>query len=82
MHFTHENITAGVAAVRAVLPLSNLLSSLDTVISAFPLSSPYGRAIAYTALFEAASFATVKSTGIFVTADGESIRVWNTFCCT
>ncbi|KAJ6546491.1 hypothetical protein DFH09DRAFT_1040107 [Mycena vulgaris] len=62
---THENLTAGVAAVRALLPLSHAFSQLDTVISAHSMSTAYGRAIAYTALFEGTSFATLESSKLF-----------------
>ncbi|KAK7029740.1 acetyl-CoA synthetase [Favolaschia claudopus] len=62
---THENITAGVAAVRALLPLSHAFSQLDTVVSAHTLSSAYGRAIAYTAIYEGTSFATLESSKLF-----------------
>ncbi|KAJ7752042.1 hypothetical protein B0H16DRAFT_1547206 [Mycena metata] len=62
---THENITAGVAAVRALLPLSHAFSPLDTVVSAHSLGTAYGRAIAYTALFEGTSFATLESSKLF-----------------
>jgi hypothetical protein len=58
---THENITAGVAATRVLLPLSSSISHLDTIVSAHSLSTAYGRAIAYTALFEGCSFATTGS---------------------
>ncbi|OBZ75164.1 Long-chain-fatty-acid--CoA ligase 5 [Grifola frondosa] len=61
---THENLTAGVAATRALLPLSTAMSSLDTIISAFSLSTPYGRAVAYTAIYEGTSFATLESSKI------------------
>ncbi|KAF7295099.1 Acetyl-CoA synthetase [Mycena indigotica] len=66
---THENFTAGVAAVRALLPLSHAFSQLDTVVSAHSLGSAYGRAIAYTALFEGTSFATLDGSKLF--HDGE-----------
>lgn len=59
---THENITAGITAIRALLPSSGPLSPLDTVVSAHPMASAYGRTVAYTAIFEGASFATVSST--------------------
>ncbi|KAH9901222.1 acetyl-CoA synthetase-like protein [Cubamyces lactineus] len=62
VQLTHQNLTAGVAATRALMPPSSPITPLDTIVSAFPLSSPYGRAIAYTALFEGTSFATVDST--------------------
>ena len=58
-------MTAGVAAMRALLPLSHAMSSLDTVVSAHSLSTPYGRAIAYTAIFEGTSFATLKSSELY-----------------
>ncbi|KAF8633752.1 hypothetical protein AX17_004407 [Amanita inopinata Kibby_2008] len=59
IQFTHENMTAGVAAVRALLPSSNNFSILDTVVSGHSLNTAYGRVIAYTALFEGTSFATL-----------------------
>ncbi|KAK0210546.1 hypothetical protein DFS33DRAFT_1293946 [Desarmillaria ectypa] len=62
---THENITAGVAAIRALLPASHPLSPLDTIVSAHSLSTAYGRAIAYTAVFEGTSFATLDSSKLF-----------------
>ncbi|KAJ7470569.1 hypothetical protein FB451DRAFT_1254140 [Mycena latifolia] len=62
---THENLTAGVAAVRALLPLTHALSQLDTVVSAHSMGTAYGRAIAYTALFEGTSFATLESSKLF-----------------
>lgn len=67
--FTHESITAGVTAIRALMPSSGSISSLDTIISAHSLSSAYGRAVAYTAVFEGANFATLSSSKI-VGADG------------
>ncbi|CAK5277771.1 unnamed protein product [Mycena citricolor] len=66
---SHENITAGVAAVRAMLPLSHTLTQLDTIISAHSISTAYGRAIAYTALYEGTSFATLDSAKLFVDED-------------
>jgi long-chain acyl-CoA synthetase len=62
---THENLTAGVAAVRAMLPLSSAISPLDTIISSHSLSTSYGRAVAYTALSEGANFATLNSTRLY-----------------
>jgi len=62
---THENLTAGVAATRAILPLSHAISPLDTIVSAHPMSTAYGRVIAYTALFEGTSFATLGSSKLF-----------------
>jgi long-chain acyl-CoA synthetase len=64
-YLTHQNITAGVTAIRALLPPSAPLSALDTVISAHPLSTAFGRSIAYTALYEGTSFATLESTKHF-----------------
>ncbi|KDQ33577.1 hypothetical protein PLEOSDRAFT_1091549 [Pleurotus ostreatus PC15] len=66
---THENFTAGVAAVRALLPLSNTISPLDTIVSSHSLSTAYGRAIAYTAIYEGTSFATLDSSKIYVEED-------------
>jgi long-chain acyl-CoA synthetase len=62
---THQNITAGVTAIRALLPASAPLSALDTVISAHSLGTAFGRAITYTALYEGTSFATLESTKHF-----------------
>ncbi|KAI0797832.1 acetyl-CoA synthetase-like protein [Abortiporus biennis] len=68
---THENITAGVASTRALLPMSGAISSLDTIISAHPLSTAFGRAVAYTAIYEGTNFATLKSTA-FIGADEDT----------
>ncbi|KAG6337214.1 hypothetical protein ID866_1886 [Astraeus odoratus] len=65
VRFTHENMTSGVAAIRALLPSTMGLSSLDTIVSSHSLSTPYGRVIAYTALYENASFATVDSSRMY-----------------
>ncbi|KIK08144.1 hypothetical protein K443DRAFT_672626 [Laccaria amethystina LaAM-08-1] len=62
---TPENLTAGVAAVRALLPLSHAISPLDTLASSHSLSTAYGRAIAYTAIFEGTSFATLASSELY-----------------
>jgi len=64
-HLTHQNITAGVTAVRALLPASASLSALDTITSAHSLSTAFGRAVAYTALYDGTSFATLKSSKLF-----------------
>lgn len=66
---THENLTAGVAAVRALLPLSHAISPLDTLASSHSLSTAYGRAIAYTAIFEGTSFATLASSELYHTEE-------------
>ncbi|KAL4067573.1 hypothetical protein V8B97DRAFT_1868703 [Scleroderma yunnanense] len=65
VRFTHENMTSGVAAIRALLPPSIALSNLDTIISSHSLSTPYGRGIAYTALYENANFATLDSAKMY-----------------
>ncbi|GLB35348.1 putative AMP-binding enzyme [Lyophyllum shimeji] len=62
---THENMTAGVAAIRALFPLTLALSPLDTLVSAHSLSTAYGRAVAYTAIFEGAGFATMASSKLY-----------------
>ncbi|KAF9821700.1 hypothetical protein IEO21_00546 [Rhodonia placenta] len=69
VQLTHENLTAGVAATRNLLPLSSAMSTLDTIVSAFPMSSPYGRAVAYTAVYEGTSFATLSSTELMKRED-------------
>lgn len=63
-HLTHENITAGVAATRTLLPLSNAISPLDTIVSAHSMSTAFGRTVAYTALYEGTGFATMPSTAL------------------
>ncbi|KAG6872812.1 hypothetical protein C0995_006411 [Termitomyces sp. Mi166 len=65
VHLTHENMTAGVAATRALFPLTHSLSPLDTLVSAHSLSFAFGRAIAYTAIFEGTSFATLASSKVY-----------------
>ncbi|KAF9514878.1 hypothetical protein BS47DRAFT_1392137 [Hydnum rufescens UP504] len=64
VQLTHQNLTAGPAAVRQFFTLTTPLSSSSTVLSAFPLSTPFGRAIAYYALFEGCNFATLNSTSL------------------
>ncbi|KAI0747958.1 acetyl-CoA synthetase-like protein [Daedaleopsis nitida] len=73
VQLTHQNLTAGVAATRALLPTSSALSPLDTIVSAYPLSSPYGRSVAYTALFEGTGFATLDSTKLIKSDDAPSL---------
>jgi len=68
---THENITAGVASTRALLPFAGAISSLDTIVSAHSLSTAFGLAVAYTAIYEGTNFATLKSTALFHT-EGDS----------
>ena len=63
--FTQQNLTAGVATTRSLLPVSSPLTPLDTIVSAFSLSTPYGRTIAYTAVYEGTSFATLNSARMF-----------------
>ncbi|KAG6813620.1 hypothetical protein H0H92_009237 [Tricholoma furcatifolium] len=65
VQLTHENITAGVAATRALFPLAHSLSALDTLVSGHSLSTAFGRAIAYTAIFEGTSFATLASSKVY-----------------
>ncbi|KZT44133.1 hypothetical protein SISSUDRAFT_977041 [Sistotremastrum suecicum HHB10207 ss-3] len=59
---THENVTSGVLVTRAFLPIDKALSPSDTVYSAYPLATPFGRAIAYAALYEGTNFSTLNST--------------------
>ncbi len=68
--FTHENLTAGVASARALLPLSGAISPLDTIVSAHSLSTAYGRAVAYTAIYEGTNFATLKSSQLINSDEG------------
>ncbi|KAI0270785.1 acetyl-CoA synthetase-like protein [Russula aff. rugulosa BPL654] len=63
--FTHQNVTSGVTAIRALLPPATPLSALDTIVSAHSLSTAFGRSVAYTALYEGSSFATLESAKLF-----------------
>lgn len=65
VQLSHENFTSGVTAIKALFPATISLSTLDTIVSAHSLSTPFGRAVAYTALFEGASFTTLPSTKVF-----------------
>ncbi|KIY51047.1 acetyl-CoA synthetase-like protein [Fistulina hepatica ATCC 64428] len=65
----HQNITAGVAAVRGLLPPSIAFSPLDTIVSSHSLGTPFGRAIAYTAIYDGASFATLDSSKSVISED-------------
>lgn len=65
-----QNITAGVTAVRFLVPQNDANSPADSIVSSHSLSTPYGRAIAYTALYEGASFTTSDSTILFTKEDG------------
>jgi long-chain acyl-CoA synthetase len=66
VQLTHENLTAGVAAICALLPLSNTaLSPFDTIVSSHSLSTAFGRAIAYAAVLEGTNFATMESSKLF-----------------
>lgn len=56
------------------MPSSAPLSSLDTIASAYSLSSAYGRVVAYTAIFEGANFATLSSSKIVEANNGMSFR--------
>ncbi|KAG6376099.1 hypothetical protein JVT61DRAFT_2071 [Boletus reticuloceps] len=72
VRFTHSNFTSGVTAVRALFPPSIALSTLDTLVSTHSLSTPFGRAVAYTALYDCTCFATCDSTSIYYKSDIES----------
>ncbi|KAH7107449.1 acetyl-CoA synthetase-like protein [Auriculariales sp. MPI-PUGE-AT-0066] len=67
--FTHENFTAGVVATHFLLPYQNALSPKDSVVSAFPLATPFGRSVLYSALYNGASFTTVDSAKIVTTVE-------------
>lgn len=73
VQLTHQNLTAGVAATRALLPVSNALSPLDTILSAYSLGTPYGRTVAYTALYEGTGFATVDSVKLIKPEDAPTL---------
>lgn len=68
---THENLTAGVAAVRALLPASHVFSPLDTIVSAYSMNTAYGRAVAYTGIHEGTSFASVPGSEVYRADEGE-----------
>lgn len=69
--FTHENLTAGVVAAHFLLPYQNALSATDSVVSAFALGTPFGRAVAYTALYQGASFTTLPSAHLIATSESD-----------
>ncbi|KAG1891489.1 hypothetical protein F4604DRAFT_1914290 [Suillus subluteus] len=75
VQLSHENFTSGVTAIRALFPAAINISTLDTVVSSHSLSTPYGRAIAYAALFEGASFATLPSTSVYRDGDAPALDV-------
>ncbi|KAG1800858.1 uncharacterized protein HD556DRAFT_964734 [Suillus plorans] len=75
VQLSHENFTSGVTAIKALFPSTINISTLDTIVSSHSLSTPYGRAIAYAALFEGASFATLPSTGTFHDGDTPALDV-------
>ncbi|KAH7889750.1 hypothetical protein F5I97DRAFT_1802529 [Phlebopus sp. FC_14] len=72
--FTHENFTSGVTAIRSMFPPSIALSTLDTITSGHSLSTPYGRTIAYAALHECTSFATLDSARPFDTSRSKDVH--------
>lgn len=65
VQLTHDNMTAGVTAVRALLPASQAFSPLDTIVSAHSMNTAYGRAITYTAIYEGASFASLPGSELY-----------------
>ncbi|THH09235.1 hypothetical protein EW146_g8735 [Bondarzewia mesenterica] len=69
---THQNITAGVTAAHSLLPISTPMSPLDTIVSAYSLSTAFGRTVAYTAVYEGTSFATFASTGLYKPDDANA----------
>lgn len=75
VQLSHENFTSGVTAIKALFPAAINISTLDTIVSSHSLSTPYGRAIAYAALFEGTSFATLPSTGVFHDGDAPALDV-------
>lgn len=75
VQLSHENFTSGVTAIKALFPAAINLSTLDTIVSSHSLSTPYGRAIAYAALFEGASFATLPSTSVYRDGDAPALGV-------
>jgi len=70
VHITHMNLTSGPTAIRQFFTLTTPLSPASTILSAFPLATPFGRAIAYTALLEGSNFATLDSTSLLQSANG------------
>ncbi|TFY80841.1 hypothetical protein EWM64_g3171 [Hericium alpestre] len=66
---THENLTAGVTTLRGLLPLTNPLTALDTIVSAHSMSTAFGRTIAYTALYEGTNFATTHGARLYKSDD-------------
>ncbi|EEB92920.1 hypothetical protein MPER_08497, partial [Moniliophthora perniciosa FA553] len=53
--------------------MAHSVTTLDTIVSSHPMATAHGRAIAYTALYEGTSFATVTSSKVFRT-DESSLK--------
>ncbi|KAG8895979.1 hypothetical protein FRC01_012093, partial [Tulasnella sp. 417] len=66
----HVNVTAGAAALQYIFPLAKTWSSADSILSCHPLSTPFGRSLAYLALLRGCSFATTPAASPYHTAEG------------
>ncbi|KAG9000980.1 hypothetical protein FRB94_005056 [Tulasnella sp. JGI-2019a] len=64
VQLTHVNVTAGVAALQHIFPMSKAFSPDDTILSSHSLTTPFGRSMAYTALLKGCNFATLPSTSV------------------
>jgi long-chain acyl-CoA synthetase len=53
---------AGVTNTVNLFPFLEPTNEKDTVVSAFGLATPFGRSVAYTALYAGANFTTLPST--------------------
>ncbi|KDQ12388.1 hypothetical protein BOTBODRAFT_176607 [Botryobasidium botryosum FD-172 SS1] len=61
---THQNFTAGPTVIRHMLSIAAPFSPSSRILSAHSLSTPFGRALAYTALYEGSGIAALESTKI------------------
>ncbi|KAG8886179.1 hypothetical protein FRB97_007217 [Tulasnella sp. 331] len=64
VQLTHINVTAAVACLQHIFPMSKSFSSEDMILSSHSLSTPFGRSMAYTALLKGCNFATLPSTSL------------------
>lgn len=57
-----------------LFPLNGAITPSDRIVSSHSLVTPFGRTIAYTALYEGASFAIAGSNLLFEADEGQHLR--------
>lgn len=63
--FTHANFVAATAAFMTLSPYSPVTCPIETILSSYSPSTPFGRSIVYAALLRVANFTTTDSANIF-----------------